>query len=161
MGAELDTAKFIWTVLESGKPKVDIDTKRVSVLPKGVDKKDLPGPWSTASYTEHLEQIGAWKDLVEALGFDSKLIDYEVTAAWDYNGQYVSEFHINAAGTVQPLSDLSISVQTFEADYNSDDIVQMNYDIVCMLNNITGGSRRVVLHAQARGDGGGMSLGVE
>ena len=161
MGAELDTTKFFWDILVNGKPKVEVQDTRVSVLPVGSRKRDLPGPWQRAAFTEYLLEKGAFAGLVEALGMDPNLLDYSVTAAWDYNGQYISEFHLSAAGKVQPLEDLSISVQTFEADYNDDDVVRMNYDIICMINNITAGSKRVVIHAQAWGNGGGMSLGED
>jgi hypothetical protein len=161
MGEALDTTKFFWDVLVNGKPKVDVQDTRVSALPENTKKRDLPGPWQRAAYSEHLQEKEGLASIIEALGMDPNLLDYTVTATWDYNGQYISEFHLSAAGTVQPFEDLSVSVQTFEADYSDDDVVRMNYDIICMINNITAGSKRVVIHAQAWGNGGGMSLGED
>ncbi len=157
----LDTAKFFWTVLENGAPKVDVAETRVSALPQGTAKRDLPGPWQTAAYTERLEEKSGLADLISALGMDPDTINYAVAAVWDYSGQYISDFHVSASGAVQPFSNLNITVQTFEADYDENDVVQMKYDIVCMISNTTAGSKRLVIHAQARGDGGGMSLGEE
>jgi hypothetical protein len=158
MSEILDAAKFVWTILESGQPKVDIANTTVSPLPSGKARGDIPGPWQTASYTEHLQQRESLAGLMEALGFDPNLIAYDVTAVWDYNGQYLSDFHVSASGTVQPLSNLSIGVQTYDADFDGD-VVTMKYDLICILSNIGSGSQRITIRALARGDGGGMSLG--
>jgi hypothetical protein len=161
MSGALETAKFAWSVVENGAPKVDVTPMRVSALPQGSTKADLPGPWRNAAYTENLEQKEWLAGIVSALGLDPDLIKYAIAAVWDYNGQHISDFHISASGNVQPLSNLSITAQTFEADQDADGVVQMKYDIICMMSNITSGSTRLVMHALARGDGGGMSLAEE
>jgi hypothetical protein len=158
MSGTLEAAKLVWTILDSGRPRVDIANTKVNPLPSGMTRSDLPEPWQTASYTEHLGQRASLASLMEALGFDPSLIAYDVTAVWDYNGRYISDFHVSASGTVQPLSSLSIGVQTYDADLD-DDVVTMKYDLICTLSNISSGSQRVTIHASARGDGGGMSLG--
>jgi hypothetical protein len=65
-----------------------------------------------------------------------------------------------ASGTAQLFSNLNISVQTYDADYDDNGVARMNYDLICLLSNITGGSKRVTISAQARGDGGGMDIEV-
>lgn len=154
----LASSKAVFDILKENVPVVDIQSTKVSVLPQGATKADLPGPWQTASYTEYLQQIESFASVWSALGFDPNLIDYSVAATWDYNGQYISDFHLVTSGTVRSGSNLSISVQTYDADYDDGGVARMNYDLICTLNNIVGGSRRVTITAQARGDGGGMSL---
>lgn len=162
MGSALDTAKFVLDVVKAGQPTVNVARNRVTVLPQGTTKRDLPGPWQRSAVTEYLREYSMLGEYVEELGLPGgRTIDYAVTVAWDYDGQYISEFHVSASGTVQVFSNLDITVETFEATYDSDDVVEMNYDIVCTISNLTGGSKRLVIHAQARGDGGGMSLGID
>jgi hypothetical protein len=160
MADPLESSKTFFSILKDGAPVVDVTNKRVNVFPQGATKTDLSGPWQTASYTEHLQELDMLASLASALGLDPNVINYDVSAIWDYNGQYISDFHVSASGTVQVFSNLSIDVQTFDADYDDSDVAQMKYDIICMLSNLTGGSKRLVIHAQGRGDGGGMSLSV-
>ena len=161
MSETLDATKFLWSVLKDGAPVVDVTNKRVNTLPAGTSKADLPGPWQTTSYTEHLIELDMLASFASAVGLDPDTINYNVTVVWDYNGQYINDFHVSASGTVQIFSNLSIDVQTYDADYDDNDVVRMKYDLICMLSNVTGGSKRVVIHAQAQGDGGGMSLNIE
>jgi hypothetical protein len=154
----LASSKTFFDILKDGAPITNIQNVKVSVLPQGATKADLPGPWQTASYAEQLNQVEEFASVLSALGFDVNLIDYTVTAVWDYNGQYISDFRVNASGSVQVFSSLNISVQTYDADYDEHGVAQMNYDLICILSNLTGGSRRVTISAQARGDGGGMDL---
>ena len=161
MSEALDVTKFLWSVLKDGAPVVDVTNKRVNALPEGRSKSDLPGPWQTASYTEHLVEVDMLASVASALGLDPDTINYNVTTVWDYNGQYINDFHVSASGSVQVFSNISIDVQTYDADQDDNDVVRMKYDLICMLSNLTGGSKRVVIHALARGDGGGMSLNIE
>lgn len=161
MSEALDATKFLFSVLKDGAPVVDVTNRRVNAFPAGQTKADLSGPWQTASYTERLVEVAMLAGLVQALGLDPDTINYAVTTVWDYNGQYISDFHVSASGTVQVFSNLSIDVQTYDADEDDDGVVMMKYDLICMLSNLTGGSKRVVIHALARGDGGGMSLNIE
>jgi hypothetical protein len=161
MADPLESSKTFFSILKDGAPVVDVTNKRVNVFPQGATKTDLSGPWQTASYTEHLQELDMLASLASALGLDPNVINYDVSAIWDYNGQYISDFHVSASGTVQVFSNLSIDVQTYDADYDDSDVAQMKYDIICMISNLTGGSKRLVIHAQGRGDGGGMSLSME
>jgi hypothetical protein len=161
MPGVLAATKFFWEVIKAGKPVVGVSDQRVNVLPDGLSKNDLPGPWETTSYTEYLREYSMLGEWAEELGIPGRIVDYSISAVWDYNGQYISDFHISASGTVQVFTDLDVAVQTFDADFDSDDVVQMNYDIICTINNLTGGSRRLVIHAVAQGNGGGMSLGID
>jgi hypothetical protein len=154
----LASSKAVFDILKDGAPVVSVQNVKVSVLPQGAAKADLPGPWQTASYSEHLKQVDSFASIVSALGFDVNLIDYTVTTVWDYNGNYISDFHVNAAGTVQVFSNLSITVETYDASYDASGVAQMNYDLICTLSNISSGSQRITISAQARGDGGGMTL---
>ena len=61
---------------------------------------------------------------------------------------------------MQPLSGLTISVETFEGSYMDDSMAYLNYDVICTIDNITSGSKTVVIHEQARGDGSGMDLNI-
>jgi hypothetical protein len=161
MADVLGATKSLFSILKDGAPVVNVTTQRVNAVPVGATKMDLPGPWQTASYTEHLRELDMLHTLADALGLDPNVINYDVAAVWDYNGQYINDFHVSASGTVQVFSNLSIDVQTYDADYDGGDVAQMKYDIICMISNLTGGSKRLVIHAMARGDGGGMSLAVE
>src|SRR5579862_4778900 len=134
MSDALDTAKFLLEVVKAGKPAVNVSRSRVSVLPQGVAKRDLPGPWEHATYTEYLREYSMLGQYAEDLGLPGgRIIDYSLTATWDYNGQYISDFHVAAEGAVQIFSDLDVDVETFEADYDEGDVVRMSYDIICTL----------------------------
>jgi hypothetical protein len=161
MADPLGSTATLIKVLKDGQPVVDVSNKRVSALPEGTAKRDLPGPWQQTSVPEYLQERSFLGNLFETddlVGIDTNVIDYTIEARWEYNGQYISDFHISGSGNVQIFSNLSIHVEVFDANYTSDDIAEMRYDIIVSMSNLTGGDRRVVIHALVRGDGSGMSL---
>ncbi len=61
-------------------------------------------------------------------------------------------------GTLDVLSSLDVSVTTFEASTDDDEVVELPYHIDVRFHNVTGGTRATTFRAIARGDGGGRSL---
>jgi hypothetical protein len=146
MSDVLDTAKFFWEVVKDGI-KVN-EGKAVNAMPQGTTKMDFSG-WQSVSFDETFEET-------TLLGFSAA--DFVLTTAWEFNGQYIANFHLRAEGTVALLSSIDVSIQTFEAGMNSDNVVELPYDITVTFRNITAGSKTKVIRAVATGSGGGRSL---
>jgi hypothetical protein len=147
----LDTAKFAWDLIKDGG-KLTSSNTTVNVLPQGTGMQDIGGWQGPASYSEKYEQLSAI--------FESSLADFTLTASWQYNGQYIGNFHVVADGTVDVLSSVDVSVQTYEGTYDDGGVAQLPYDIQVQFHNLTGGTQRVTYSEMARGDGGGMCVGV-
>jgi hypothetical protein len=148
MSAVLEATKFFWEVIKDGA-KVDVRETTVSVLPKGASKDDFGG-WKWTSFSEKYEEL--------SFLFESELADFTLTAEWEYNGEYIANFHVTADGTVDVLSNINIAVNTFEAEIDDEGVAQLPYHVTVQFHNLTGGTRRKTFKAVARGDGGGMSL---
>jgi hypothetical protein len=159
MTEPLQSTFALLKVIKEGAPVVSIDNARVHALPEGRTKQDLPGPWETTSYTEYFHENSMLQDFFAMLGYDSSIADYAIEARWDYNGQYIADFRLNASGSVQVFSNLDVDCQTSEATYDENDVVELRYDIIITFSNLTSGNETLTIHALARGDGGGMSLG--
>jgi hypothetical protein len=146
MSEVLDTAKFFWEVVKDGV-KVN-ETRVVNVLPKDKTMMDLSG-WEPVSFDETFQET-------TLLG--GSAADFVLTTAWEFNGEYIGNFHLRAEGEVGLLSSIDVSVNTFEAHRDGDDVVELPYEINILFRNVTGGSKRKVIRAIATGAGGGRSL---
>lgn len=146
MGEILDTAKFMWDVVMGGV-KVN-EGQAVSVLPQGRTMMDFSG-WTPVSFDEYFEET-------TLLG--GTAADFKLTTAWEFNGEYIANFHLRAEGEVGLLSSIDVSITTSEAYRNSDDVVELPYEISILFRNIGSGSKRRVIRAVATGTGGGRSL---
>ena len=149
MSGALNTAKFAWDVIKDGG-RVEVEGKVVNVLPKEATKDDFSGWQGPISFQEKYEQL--------SFLFNSELADFTLTANWEYNGQYISNFNVMAEGTVDVLSNIDVRITTLEAHMNEDDVAELPYHIDVTFHNLTGGTKRTTFRAIARGDGGGMSL---
>jgi hypothetical protein len=148
----------ILDILVKGTPVVNLPDAKVSAL-TGAAKQDLPGPWNQANYTENLKDTDSLSSFIDSLGLDGNVIDYDLTAVWDCNCQYISDFHVNVSGHADPFASLSVSAKTYDPSYDDNGMAQMKYDIICTIADPTQGSKTVFISAQASGDGSGMSLG--
>lgn len=147
----LDTMKFAFDLIKDGG-KLTSSGTTVNLLPQGSTVQDIDGWQGPVSYSEKYEQLSAI--------FQSPLADFTLTASWQYNGQYICNFHVIADGTVDVLSSVDVSVQTDEGTYDGGGVAQLPYEIQVQFHNLTGGTQRVTYRELARGDGGGMCVGV-
>jgi hypothetical protein len=102
------------------------------------------------SFPEKYEELSAI--------FESELADFTLSPNWQFNGQYIANFNVIVDGTLDVLSNLDVSVTTFEASLDGDGIVELPYHIDVRFHNITGGTKSTTFRAIARGDGGGRSV---
>ncbi|MBV8054146.1 MAG: hypothetical protein JO071_02780 [Deltaproteobacteria bacterium] len=150
MGAELDTAKFLWDIFKDGA-KLNTSSTTVSVVPKGSAVADVPGWQGPVSYPEKYQEL--------SFLFQSNICDFTLTPTWQYNGQYIANFTVLVDGTLDVLSSLDVKASTNEASYDGDDIVELPYQIDVMFHNVTGGTKNTTFRGIARGDGGGRDVG--
>lgn len=148
MSAVLDTAKFVWQIFKDGA-KLEVDTTTVTVVPGGATRDEFSGWQGPISFPEKYEEL--------SFLFESELADFTLTPNWEYNGQYIANFNVLVEGTLDVLSNLSVTATTLEARMNDDDVAELPYYIDVVFHNLTGGTKRKTYRAIARGDGGGMS----
>jgi len=120
-------------------------------VPKGQTVQDISGWQGPVSYPEKYQELSAI--------FQSDIADFTLTPTWQYNGQYIANFTVLVDGTLDVLSSLDVHATTLEASYDSDDIVQLPYQIDVKFHNVTGGTKLTTFRGMARGDGGGMDVG--
>ena len=149
MSAVLETAKLVWDVMKDGA-KLSTSGNTVTVLPKGTSMMDFAGWQGPVSFPEKYEELSAI--------FESDLADFTLSPNWQFNGQYIANFNVIVDGTLDVLSNLDVSVTTFEASLDDDGVVELPYHIDVRFHNITGGTKATTFRAIGRGDGGGRSV---
>ena len=148
MSDALDTAKLIWDVLKDGA-KTDVSGTTVSVVPKGTTVADYTDWQGPTSYAEGLDKLG-W--------FGEKLVDFVLSAQWQYNGTYIKDFNVIVdIDSLDPLWSVSVSITTMEGYYNADGIAELPYHMDVTVHGLVNGTQRTTFRAIACGDGGGRS----
>jgi len=145
----LEVGQFVFDILKGGA-RVTVQQELVNVLPQGQSKQDLSGWQGPVSFPEQFQEDSI-------LGFS--LADFRIAANWEFNGQFIANFNVIADGTIDPLSNLDITVTAFQANFDRD-VAVMPYHIDVKFHNLTGGTELRTFRAKARGDGGGESSDI-
>jgi hypothetical protein len=148
---ELEVVNTVLELIKDGG-KLTTSGKVVNLLPKGTTMADFSNWVDPITIFEKYEQLSAI--------FKSELADFTIYISWQYNGQYIGNFNVSADGTVDVLSSVDISVETLGGYYDDDGVAQLPFNIQVTFHNLTGGTQRVTYKELARGDGGGMCVGV-
>jgi hypothetical protein len=145
----LEVGQFVFDILKNGA-RVTVQQGLVNVLPQGLSKQDLTGWQGPVSFPEQFEEESI-------LGFS--VADFRIAANWEFNGQFIANFNVIADGTIDPLSNLDITVTALQASFDGE-VAVMPYHIDLKFHNVTSGTALKTFRAKARGDGGGESSNI-
>lgn len=143
----LEITKMAWDVMKDGS-KVTVEGKTVNAIPKGSNPDDFS--WSgPASYTE------TYTGEKTLLGFDTA--EVVLTLAWLYDGKHIANFRVDADSKITLGFTVDIRVETDNAYFNGDGIVELPYRAIITWNNKIGNTSRTTYKGVVRGDGLGRS----
>jgi hypothetical protein len=135
-----------WSILKGSlrvEPGDPVNVLMGDTLPEQVNK----GP---VSFTEYYDRKSGM--------FGETITELAIVATWMYDGTSIVGFTVDCTdGFVDMGSSVDVAVKVGPSRVDSG-VARLPYRVVVTFDNITGGSKRTVISAEAGGDGGGRSL---